>query len=242
MHCGLYYFVGEPARGVAFGAEAVTLARRTGDDVLLGSSIVGYLLCLDMTDADAAEPLYAEGIACIQRSGDRLMAYVLHNNASVHALRAGDVAAARAHLVQAGQAGAEVGEQNHVAQVNMGWVLRQEHDPEAARATFEDGLRLSRRLGERYGLAYFSLGLACVTGDLGDWHRSAGLHGTAQAFLDQLGGPWQDPESRYREDSIAAVRRRLGHAQFDQAYADGLALSFDDAIALALNAARQVAA
>ena len=195
-----------------------------------------------MIDPDAAEPLYAEGIACTQRSGDRLTAYVLHNNASVHALRAGDVAAARAHLVQAGQAGAEVGEQSHVVQVNMGWVLRQEHDPEAARATFQDGVRLSRRTGDKYSLAYCTLGLACVAGDLGDWRRSAELHGSAQAFFDRLGGPWQDPEHRYREDSIAAVRRRLGHASFDQAYADGRALSFDDAIALALSGPGQVAA
>jgi predicted ATPase/class 3 adenylate cyclase len=242
VHCGLYYFAGQSEQGTAFGAEAVTLARRAGDDVLLGSSIVGYLLSLDTIDPDAAEPLYAEAIACIQRSGDRLTTYVLHNNASVHALRAGDVAAARAHQVQAEQAGAEVGEQSHVVQVNTGWVLRQEHDPEAAWAVFQDGVRLSRRTGDRYCLAYCQLGLACVAGDLGDWRRSAELHGTAQVFFDRLGGPWQDPEGRYREDSIAAVRRRLGPAPFDQAYAHGLALSFDDAIALALSGARQVAA
>jgi predicted ATPase/class 3 adenylate cyclase len=242
VYCGLYYFAGEPEQGAAFGAEAVALARRTGDDVLLGSSITGYLLSLDMTDPDAAEQFYAEGIACTQRSGDRLMARVLHNNASVHALRAGDVAAARAHLAEAGQAGAEVGDRSGLVPVNMGWVLRQERDPEAARATFQDGLRRSRRTGDRYGLAYCSLGLACVAGDLDDWHQSARLHGAAQAFFDQLGGPWQDPEGRYREDSIAAVRRHLGDAQFHQACADGLTLSFDDAIALALSGAPQAAA
>jgi predicted ATPase/class 3 adenylate cyclase len=236
------YFAGVPGRGVASGAEAVALARRTGDDVLLGSSIMAYLLCLDVADPDAAEPLFAEGIACTQRSGDRLMAHVLHNDAAVHALRAGDVAAARAHLVQAEQARAEIGEPSHVIPVNVGWVLRLEHDPEAARDTFQHGVRLSRRTGDRYALAYCSLGLACVAGDLGDWRRAAGLHGAAQAFLDQTGGPWQDPEDRYREDSIAALRRRLGDAPFDEAYAHGLALSFDDAIALALSGAEPVAA
>ena len=242
VHCGRYYFAGQPEPGAAFGAEAVALARRAGDDVLLGASIMGYLLCLDMTDFGAAGRLYAEGIACTQRSGDRMMALALHNNAAVHALRAGDAAAARAHLVQAELADAEIGEESHVVPVNMGWVQRLEHDPQAARATFQEGLRLSRRTGDRYGLAYCGLGLACVACDLGDWHRAAGLHGTAQAFFDQLGGPWQDPEDRYRDESIAAVRRRLGDEQFDRAYAEGLALSFDDAIALALSGARQAAA
>jgi predicted ATPase/class 3 adenylate cyclase len=242
VYCGVHYFAGDPGRGAAFGAEAVALARRTGNDVLLGSSIMGYLLCLDMTDPGAAEQLYAEAIACTRRSGDRLMAHVLHNNASVHALRAGDIPAARAHLVQAEQARAEIGERSHVAAVNVGWVLRLENDPAAGQATFQDGLRLSRRTGDRYGLAYCSLGAACVAGDLGDWHRAAGLHGVAQAFLDHLGGPWQDPEDRYREESIAAARSRLGDAKFDEAYAHGLALSFDDAVALALSEARRVAA
>jgi predicted ATPase/class 3 adenylate cyclase len=242
VYSGRCYFAGVPERGAAFGAEAVALARRTGDDVLLGGSILGYVLCLDITDPDAAERLFAEGIACTQRSGDRLIAHALHNDSAVHALRAGDVAAARAHLVQAEQARAETGEPSHVIPVNMGWVLRQEHDPEAARATFQDGVRLSRRTGDSYGLAYCGLGLACVADDLGDWHRAAGLHGTAQAFLDQTGGPWQNPEDGYRETSIAALRRRLGDARFDEAYGQGLALSFDDAIALALGGAEQVAA
>lgn len=242
VYCGLHYFAGEPEKGAPFGEEGVELARKLGDDVQLGTSIMGYLLSLDMTDPGAAEQLYAEGLACAQRSGDRLTAYLLHNNASVHALRAGDVAAAREHLVQAEQAGAEVGEQSHVVTVNMGWVLRLERDPAAAREMFEDGLRLSRRTGDTYGLAYCSLGLACVVGDLGDWRRAAEMHGTAQTFFDRLGGPWQDPESRYRDDSIAVLRHRLGDAQFEQSYAEGLRMSFDDAIALALDAPRQVAA
>lgn len=242
VYCGLHYFAGEPEKGAPFGEEGVELARKLGDDVQLGTSIMGYLLSLDMTDPGAAEQLYAEGLACAQRSGDRLTAYLLHNNASVHALRAGDVAAAREHLVQAEQAGAEVGEQSHVVTVNMGWVLRLERDPAAAREMFEDGLRLSRRTGDTYGLAYCSLGLACVVGDLGDGRRAAEMHGTAQTFFDRLGGPWQDPESRYRDDSIAVLRHRLGDAQFEQSYAEGLRMSFDDAIALALDAPRQVAA
>jgi hypothetical protein len=172
VHCGRYYFAGAPENGAVFGAEAVALARRAGDDVLLGSSIMGYLLCLDVTDSDAAGQLYAEAIACTRRSGNRLIAHVLHNNAGVRALRAGDVAAARAHLVQAEQAGAEIGERSHVVPVNMGWVLRQEHDPQAAQATFQGGMRLSRRTGDRYGVAYCARAVAGSRGPVpGGQHR-----------------------------------------------------------------------
>ena len=241
-YCGMFYFTGEPEKGNPFGAEAVELARQAGDDVLLASSIMAYLMCRDLTNPEDGERLYAEAVACTQRSGDRQIACLLHNNASVHAIRAGDFAAARFHLQQAAQASAEIGEDSRSVQVNMGWVLRHDREFEAARATFEAALRTSRRIGDKTGLAYCSLGLACVAGDLGDWHRGAELHGAAQTFIDRLSGLLQDPEGQYQQESIDAIRARLGAERFDAAYAEGKALSFDDAIALALGPVVQAAA
>jgi predicted ATPase/class 3 adenylate cyclase len=240
--CGNYYFfTGDPERGLPLGEEAVKIARQLGDDVLLASSMMSYLLCRDLIDPAHSEPLFAEAIACTRRSGDRLIACLLHNNAGVHALRAGDYPAARSHLQQAAQAAREIGEQSHHLSVNLGWVLRQEKDPLGAEAEFEVGLRMSRRTGDRSGIAYSSLGLACVAADLGDWRRSATVHGFAQAYFDRLPEPWQEPEARYRSDSLAKVRSLLGDHQFERAYAEGMELSFDDAIDLALQPVRPAA-
>jgi hypothetical protein len=118
--------------------------------------------------------------------------------------------------------------------VNLGWVLHQENDLDGARDQFETALRVSRRTGERSGLAETSLGLACIAADLGDWDRAATLHGTAQAFIERAGQPWQEPEASYRRDSLHKVRTSLGEEQFERAYTRGKALSFDQAIDLAL--------
>ncbi len=59
------------------------------------------------------------------------------------------------------------------------------------------------------------------------------LHGVAQAFLAPTGQPWQELEARYRRDSLDQVRANLGQEQFERAHAEGLALSFDDALDLA---------
>ena len=75
---------------------------------------------------------------------------------------------------------------------------------------------MSRRSGDRFSIAYASLGLACLAADTGDWHRAAVLHGIAQAFLDRTGQPWQEPEARYRQDSLDLVRGLLGHEQFER--------------------------
>jgi hypothetical protein len=149
-----------------------------------------------------------------------------------HRYVAGGVAA-RAYLQQAAQATRAIGGEHPRLPVNMGWVLRQDHDPDGARSSFQAALQISRRKGNRAATAYASLGLACLAADTGDWHRAAMLHSVAQAFLDRTGQPWEDLEARYRQDSLDQVRTHLGQEQFEQARAEGMALSSDEALDLA---------
>jgi predicted ATPase/DNA-binding XRE family transcriptional regulator len=235
--CIAYSFIGEPGRGLSFGQESVERARQLGDDVVLGRSLMGYLQALDEIDPAHCGRLYPEAIACTERSGDRYINYYLHNNAGYLALRAGDLPDARAHLEQAAHAGQAIGHSSHTVPVNLGWVLRQEADPDGARSMFEAALEISRRNGNRSGLAYASLGLACLAADRGDWRRAGELHGAAQTFLDRAGEPWQVAEAPYRRDSLDQVRARLGHEQFDQVYARGTTLSLEQALQVALGTA-----
>jgi len=227
------FVAGEPEQGLPLASEAVERARQLSDDVLLGMSLMDYLWCGAPTGPVQAEPLFTEAITCIQRSGDHLYADYLNTYASLHALRAGDIPAARAYLHQAAQAMQAIGSEGGVLSINMGWVLRQDNDPDAARANFEEALRVSRRQGDRYSIANASLGLACLAADTGDWHRAAVLHGVAHAFLDPIRQPWEDLEAGYRRDSLDQVRAHLGQEQFDLAYARGMALQPDQALDLA---------
>jgi tetratricopeptide (TPR) repeat protein len=188
-----------------------------------------------MVEPDASERLFAEAIACTERSGDLLIASLLHNNAGVRYLCLGDIAGARAHLEQAAAAAAAIGDRRHYLLVNLGWVARAEGDQADAAARFVAGLRRSGRNGERSGLAYATLGLACVAADTRDWQVASQLHGAADMFLDRTGGEaWQEPEASYRNDSLGQLRKCLGQDQFDSAYAAGKALSFGAAFNLAL--------
>jgi len=231
--CAVYHFAGESDQGFPLGKEAVERARLLGDDVLLGASLSWYLLCSQSIDPTSTEELFAEAIARTQRSGDRYITGSLQNNHGVHALAWGNLPRARSLFEQAAQAEQSIGSMiQHVPQ-NLGWVLREEGDGEGARSKFEEALRLHRRIGDRSGIAYAYLGLSCLAADRGEWHRGAVLHGTAEAFLE-TGEPWQQPEGRYREVSIDAVRARLGNEEFQRAYAEGRSLSVEEAFDLAL--------
>jgi predicted ATPase/DNA-binding XRE family transcriptional regulator len=229
--CAAHFFAGEPETGRPFGQESVERARRLGDDVLLAWSLLCYLMTIDPARAG---PLYAEAIACTERSGDHLINSVLHGNAGEAALEAGDIPAARAHVEAAAQAAQQIGYENLNAPANLGDMLRAEGDSDGARSAFEAALRISRRNGSNISMAYACLGLACLAGDAGDWHRAAALHGVAQAFLDRTGNRWQGLYARHRRDSLDQARAHLSDEQLERAYATGMALSLEKALDLAL--------
>ena len=55
------------------------------------ATLMMYVLCIDLIEPVRSGQLFAEAIACTERSGDQLIGSFLHNNAGVHALRAGDL-------------------------------------------------------------------------------------------------------------------------------------------------------
>jgi predicted ATPase/DNA-binding XRE family transcriptional regulator len=230
--CSAHFFAGEPGRGLPFGQESVERARPLGDDVLLAASLLLYLQAIGLAQSGQ---LFGEAIACTERSGDHLTNSWLHNDAGYVALAVGDIPAARAHLDASARAGRQIGFENTTVPQNLGLVLRAEGDAGGAKSAFGAALRISRRNGDNSGMAYAILGLACLAGDEGDWHRAAALHGAAQALLDRTRSPSRpEVEARNRRDSLAQVRAHLGNEQLEQACARGMALSLDQALDLAL--------
>jgi hypothetical protein len=235
--CWAYGFAAEWERAGQLGQESVARARALGDDVLLGESLTAR--------ASTARPeesglLYAEALACTERTGDLGTASTIHNNAGVMALGAGDIPAARAHLEAAIKAAEALGFPHLYALGNLAEVLRAEHDLDGARSGFQDVVRRSRRTGDKHVLAGALLGLACLAGDLGDWHRAAVLHGAEHALMDQIGYSWEPFDARRRQESLDLARAALGDQQLQQAYARGKALTFDQATDLALGRALAV--
>jgi predicted ATPase/class 3 adenylate cyclase/DNA-binding XRE family transcriptional regulator len=232
MLCFAYYFAGQPERARPQGAEAVQRARQLGDDVLLGMSLLAYATALDVATSG---PLFAEAFACTERSGDLRVEQILHNNAGWAALERGDIPSARAHAEAAIRAAEALGTPHPAESLNLAIILRAERDLDSARSTFQEALRTGRRIGDKRRMTLAILGLACLDGDLGDWHRAAVLHGAAQTLSDQTGVPWDTFDTRYREESLDQAAAALGDEQLERAYARGMALSFDRAISLALD-------
>ena len=237
-----HWFSGDPKSCLGLAAESVERARTLGDDILLGESLVVYATCVRAVDHAATEDVLREALACLKRSNDVFIGAVLCNNASIGALDAGDLTAAREYLERAADAYEAMGLASFNVRGNLGMVCREEGDLEAARELVEDGLRICRRSGDRYGLGYSFLCLALIAGDQDDWRRAAELHGTGQAFLDQVGQPWLALYyARVRETSVDAARAAMGEHEFQQLYDRGYKLSSDAAMRLAFRRAELAA-
>jgi predicted ATPase/class 3 adenylate cyclase len=230
--CSACYVAGDAGSASAAGRQSVELARTLGDDLMLGGSLQAYLL----TVADPAEsgPLYAEAIACTERTGDRLTSHALHANLGIDALESGDIAAASAHLEAAAESAAAIGLGIQQMSINRGWVQLAQRSYDRAESLFTEALRSNRRAGDDTGVAYSLLALACLAADEGDSQRAGTLHGAAQALLERTGNLWESYEDGVREQSLHAARADLGSEPFNRAFAAGRGLTVDQAVGLGL--------
>ena len=118
----------------------------------------------------------------------------------------------------------ETGDNGFSVPVNMGWVLRQDNDPDGARSSFQEALRISRRTRDRSGMAYASLGLACLAADDGDWHGqvcSTAPHRPSSAQSDNRGRslkrataktPWPRCAPTWTKNSSSRPTPRAWHS------------------------------
>ena len=67
-----------------------------------------------------------------------------------------------------------------------------------------------------------------------DRARRSGAAGAAQALQDQTGVASDPGDARYRRESLDRINAALGDEQLQSAHAHGMALSFDQAIDLAI--------
>ena len=118
---------------------------------------------------------------------------------------------------------------------NLGWAALLRGDHERARKLHEESLVLSRELGNRVIAAESLEGLACTAGARGEAERAAKLFGAAEALREAV-GYWQEPREReLREPYLRAVRSQIDEASWESVFAEGQAMTFEEAAEYALS-------
>lgn len=109
-----------------------------------------------------------------------------------------------------------------------------EGDNHQARIFLEQALVLSRQAGSIWVRANVLMGLAGVAAADAQARRAAHILGAADTQLELGASYWDAAESRYIERAVASAVAQLGEDAFAEAYAEGQAMTFEQAADYAL--------
>jgi predicted ATPase/DNA-binding CsgD family transcriptional regulator len=109
-------------------------------------------------------------------------------------------------------------------------------DYERAAPLLEEGLRSLRGLKDQPGIAFSLLGLAGIAAHHGEYARAARLWGAAESLREAIELPlaYHELVSYGYEDRVGGARGRLGEEAFAGEWAEGRAMSPEEAIEYAL--------
>ncbi len=223
---------------VAVGEEAVTLAREAGDDFVLAIALnnLGGVLAILGENEQAAEYL-EESLELRRRIGDLSRIALSLGNVADMALLQGKTNKAAIMFAEAAEIATAIGDKRHVsfALGGLGRVAYREERWEEADTLMRESLRLAQELGMKSFAVFDILYLAGIAAATGDTARAIPLAATAAFHLPVL-APYEADNPDY-QDIVARVKAACDPQTWEQASAEGRAMTLDEAADYALSSA-----
>jgi predicted ATPase/DNA-binding SARP family transcriptional activator len=215
----------------ALADEALVLAREASDQRIVGFALKERALAVPPEEG-AGE--LDEAVAMLRRTGGSRELVWLYSDAAYNAIKRGRPELARPMLDRAVPLARELGDPPTLAFVcgNVGLEALFANDLDRARTAFDEQLGIC--LEHVLWVAAEGLsGLAAIVSRRGDPERAARLLGAASAA-----GPWDgdaDVAAHLDAQFFAPARAQHGARRWDETYAKGAQMSFEEGIAFALD-------
>jgi predicted ATPase/class 3 adenylate cyclase len=228
---------GDYERATELLEESLTLHRKSRDVSGVAWSLGNLAnVSTDRGNYEQAMRLYEEGLALSRSLGgaELLGSYLI--SLGYEYLLEGDPKRARELNEEAVALYQRRGRKGtlHVALDNLGWSALIKGDYERSEALFEESLVICRDLGDKLSGSESMDGFACAAGANGEAERAARLFGAAEALREASGYRQATTARSLREPYLAAARSRIDEAHWTTAWENGRSMTFEDAIAYAL--------
>jgi len=232
---------GDYERGVALNEESLAIKRKLGDKrgIAVSLSNLGRV-AYDRCDYEQASALYAECLALFREVSDvRSIALTLNNLGNL-AQSQGDPKRAMTLFAESLDLFREMGDKRNISVLsfNMGDIARYEGDYEQATGLYLESLMLSEELGDKAVLAACLLGLANVICTQGQAERAARLFGAEEALRESIGAHLSPSERAAYDHNVSIACGALSKEAFAAAWAEGRAMTLQQAVAYALEGTR----
>jgi predicted ATPase/class 3 adenylate cyclase len=218
--------------------ESLSLSREEGNGWGLARSVMSLATVVhEQDELERATELYEEGMDLFREQGDKLGLARCLNNLGLVMYSRGDLGRAAelteesVSLLRELGAGADTA----VGLCNLGWMVLLRNDIGRAADLFIECLDLAWDTGMKPIILPTLKGYACVIGARGEVRGAARLWGAAQAL--EAKGILKDTELPPDADlRISAVRSSLGEQAWEEALAEGQAMTLEEAVSSALEA------
>jgi DNA-binding CsgD family transcriptional regulator/tetratricopeptide (TPR) repeat protein len=224
--------------------ESLRLSRDADDKWRIADALLGLGSAIDyLDDRERGKELYQEGIGLARELGyaSTLARFLLSLGYALllegdykrgAALNEEAIAVFREHGYKGG--GLEL------ALDNLGWAALLQGDYDRARTSYQESLTLCKELGDKWTALESLEGMACIASSQREAERAARLFGAAAALREEVDSQHTPDEDAWREPYLVAARSRLDEASWEEAWAEGRAMSVEQAIDYALSQEKPV--
>ena len=236
---GVAYFQGQFEAAQRYGEESVALLRTIGNRPYLMRAVDNLAYALGARyDYATARVLFEEEIALIHQFGAEWNQPNALGGLGWVAGQQGDYTAAYAYLANALAFHRAGGNSWSIAEaINMlGEILQRQRELEQAGTLYREGLLITHEIGDKAGMGYFLHHLGTLAQDQDQLERAACLFAAAANLRRLAGGVLYRTftDRTAPESAIAAIRTGLGEAAFSVRWAEGQAMTLDQAVDYAL--------
>ncbi len=187
-------------------------------------------------DFATAQSLNEEALAIRRQLGSRGAIGQSLNNLGNLALSHRDLAGAQARMEQALEIWRQIGDRWNTANTltGLGDVAAEQGNHDIARSYFAESLAINRELDDRLALAYLFEALGGLAAVQNAPNRAWRLVGAASRLRGAIGAPLPPAEMTRLQEKLAPARQQLSPEDQQTAEVAGRALSFEQAIELAM--------
>src|SRR5215211_7506518 len=231
------YVRGDHDQAARLYDESLALSRQARDERGVASALLQLgNVSSDLGDHERAKKFYEEALALSRKFDDKALLGSALISVGAEYLLQGDHERGAMLNEEAAGLYRERGNSGHLqyALDNLGWAALMRGDEQQAEALHQECLALSRQLGDKLVAAEALDGLACSASTRGEAERVARLFGAAEALREAVGYQQEPRELALREPYLAVARPRLSETAWNAAWGKGRRLSFEEAIAYAL--------
>jgi predicted ATPase/class 3 adenylate cyclase len=231
-------FLGEREAAYPVAEEAITLAREVGDKVTLGIALTNMAGVIAVTQAGLKKmrPYAEEGIQLLKETMSRWQTAMTVFGFALFTAMQGNYAEARSQFEACIPLFTELRDRHRLAMVRseLAHLERRQGHFAQAKPLYRETIQEWRKIGHRAAIAHELECFAFLAKAQEEDQRAARLFGAAEILRENINIPMMPAERPEYDREVNDLRANMDEAAFAKAWAEGRALTMEQAVPFAL--------